>query len=968
MHASKETLQAKSSIKGEFENRKDDDSSFSRRHIGPRPEDISDMLQIVSSPSLRSLIEETLPSQILLDEELDLPEALSEDEALKLLRSYADKNSIYRSFIGQGYYNCLVPAVIQRNILENPSWYTQYTPYQAEIAQGRLEALLNFQTMVTDLCGMEIANSSLLDEGTAIAEAMTMIWRLKKLPAQAVFAVHKGLHPQSIEVLATRAEPLGIVLKTVETPQEISSIESLIGLVIQNPSTDGQILNVSEWSEATHAKDALQVVATDLLALCLMESPGLQGADVVVGNSQRFGVPLGFGGPHAAFFATRNEYQREVPGRIIGLSKDSEGNPALRLALQTREQHIKRERATSNICTAQVLLAIMASMYAVYHGPQGLKKIALGVASKTKKLAESCSKLGIKVIHESFFDTIRIKPLENLESIRKRSIEKMINLRYFDDQTLGISLDEVTSDADLSDLLWVLSGSDTNSTSKLDSFKTAIPEGLKRTSEMLTHPVFSTYHSESEMLRYLKRLEGRDLSLTHSMIPLGSCTMKLNATSEMVPLSWPEFSSIHPFVPKEQAEGYLEMCRDLEDYIGEITGLPAVSLQPNAGSQGEYAGLMVIRNYLMAKGESDKRNVCLIPSSAHGTNPASASMAGMKVVVVSCDEQGNVDINDLQTKIDANRETIAALMITYPSTHGVFEEGIIDICKRVHDAGGYVYMDGANLNAQVGLCKAGEFGADVCHLNLHKTFCIPHGGGGPGMGPIAGIEEFRPFLPGHSVVGMKGSGAVSAAPFGSASILLISWMYIRMMGSKGLRYSTEVAILNANYLATRLSSHFDILYKGKNGRIAHECILDLRHYKRSIGIDVSDVAKRLMDYGFHAPTVSFPVAETLMIEPTESESRAEIDRFCEAMIAIRAEIAEIESGKVAPADSMLRHAPHTTGVLLKNDWTRSYTREDAAFPLPWVKDHKFWPSVSRVDNAYGDRNLFCVCAPMEDYE
>lgn len=968
MHGSKETLQDKSSLQGEFENSKDDDSSFSRRHIGPRPEDISEMLQVVSSPSLSSLIEQTLPSQILLDQELDLPEALSEDQALRLLRSYADKNSIYRSFIGQGYYNCFVPAVIQRNILENPSWYTQYTPYQAEIAQGRLEALLNFQTMVTDLSGMEIANSSLLDEGTAIAEAMTMIWRLKKLPDQAVFAVHKGLHPQSIEVLATRAEPLGIVLKMVETPQEVTSIESLIGLVIQNPSTDGQILDVSEWSKATHAKGALQVVATDLLALCLMESPGSQGADVVVGNSQRFGVPLGFGGPHAAFFATKNEYQREVPGRIIGLSKDSEGNPALRLALQTREQHIKRERATSNICTAQVLLAIMASMYAVYHGPQGLKKIALGVASKAKKLAEACSKLGIKVIHESYFDTIRLKPLESLESILSRSEEKMINLRYFDDQTLSVSLDEVTSDTDISDLLWVLSGSDTNYKNNFDTSKTAIPENLQRTSEMLTHPVFSSYHSESEMLRYLKRLEGRDLSLTHSMIPLGSCTMKLNATSEMVPLSWPEFSSIHPFVPKEQAEGYLDMCRDLENYIGEITGLPAVSLQPNAGSQGEYAGLMVIRNYLIAKGESDKRNVCLIPSSAHGTNPASASMAGMKVVVVSCDEQGNVDVNDLQTKIDANRETIAALMITYPSTHGVFEEGIIDICKRVHDAGGYVYMDGANLNAQVGLCKAGEFGADVCHLNLHKTFCIPHGGGGPGMGPIAGIKEFRPFLPGHSVVGMKGSGAISAAPFGSASILLISWMYIRMMGSKGLRYSTEVAILNANYLATRLSPHFDILYKGKNGRIAHECILDLRHYKRSIGIDVSDVAKRLMDYGFHAPTVSFPVAETLMIEPTESESRAEIDRFCDAMIAIRAEIAEVESGKIAPADSMLRNAPHTTGVLLKTEWTRSYTREEAAFPLPWVREHKFWPSVSRVDNAYGDRNLFCVCPPMEDYE
>jgi glycine dehydrogenase len=713
-------------------------------------------------------------------------------------------------------------------------------------------------------------------------------------------------------------------------------------------------------------QDAGVIVASDILALCLIESPGSKGADVVVGNSQRFGVPMGFGGPHAAFMATRTSFQREMPGRLVGVSRDTNGNPGYRLSLQTREQHIKRERATSNICTAQVLLAIMSGMYAVYHGPKGLIRIANRVSSLTNVLGKALKENGTDLRYSDFFDTIRTHPLNDIDSIRLRATEKQINLRWYEDSSIGISLDETTSINDLEDLLYVISGS----TSELEingSEKNAIPESLKRIGELLPHPVFSKFHSESEMLRYIKRLEGRDLSLTHSMIPLGSCTMKLNASAEMIPVSWPEFSSLHPFVPSDQSQGYQTLCADLEAYIGEITGLPAVSLQPNAGSQGEYAGLLVIRSYLHSKGEME-RNICLIPSSAHGTNPASANMAGMKVVVVACDSNGNVDLSVLASKIVQYKSNLAALMVTYPSTHGVFEEGIIEICRMVHDAGAYVYMDGANLNAQVGLCKAGLFGADVCHLNLHKTFCIPHGGGGPGMGPIACIEKFRPFLPGHKVAGLDGSGAVSAAPFGSASILLISWMYIRMMGADGLTQATKYAILNANYIAKRLEDHFPVLYKGSNGRVAHECILDLRNFKKTIGIDVSDVAKRLMDYGFHAPTVSFPVAETLMIEPTESESMEELDRFCDAMISIRDEIRQVEEGSVIAEHSVLRNAPHTIDTLVSEVWHRPYSKEKAVFPLPWVRDRKFWPFVGRIDNAYGDRNLFCQCIPIDEYE
>ncbi|HMO17580.1 MAG TPA: aminomethyl-transferring glycine dehydrogenase [Oligoflexia bacterium] len=950
-------------------------TTFSSRHIGPSKTEQKKMLSVLGLTSIDQLVKETVPSDILLVDGLNLPPSISESEALSLLKVYSQKNLARRSYIGQGYYNTLTPAVIQRNIFENPGWYTQYTPYQAEIAQGRLEALLNYQTMVSELCGLELANSSLLDEGTALAEAMTLVYRIKKQNPDSIFAVHKGLHPQSLDVIRTRAEPLGIRLIEIGSQSELENIPHLDGVMVPHATTDGFLEDISLWSKLSHSKSGLLIVASDLLQLCLLQAPGKQGADIVVGNSQRFGVPLGFGGPHAAFFATRAEFQREIPGRLVGISKDSEGNPAYRLSLQTREQHIKRERATSNICTAQVLLAIMASMYAVYHGPKGLTRIARKVAGSASLIARYITERGVRLKNSNFFDTLRTEIPDSsgnrsLESVLNRASEREINLRIYDDGSLGLSTDESIEVKDIQDIIYTISGDEVLINEKdldLASYDN-IPKSFLRDSEYMRHPVFNQYHSETEMLRYIKRLESKDLSLTHSMIPLGSCTMKLNSSSEMLPLSWHEFSSIHPFVPKEQVEGYLKMTTDLEKYIGEITALPAVSLQPNSGAQGEYAGLMVIRDYLKKKGELEKRNICLIPASAHGTNPASANMAGMKVVVVKCDSEGNVDISDLKNKLIEYRQSLAALMITYPSTHGVFEEGVREICELIHEAGGYVYMDGANLNAQVGLCRAGLFGVDVCHLNLHKTFCIPHGGGGPGMGPIAAIEEFREHLPGHPVTSVKGSGAVSAAPFGSASILLISWMYIRMMGSDGLRSATECAILNANYIATRLSPYYQILYKGKMNRVAHECILDLRTLKRTCGIDVSDIAKRLMDYGFHAPTVSFPVAETLMIEPTESESLSELDRFCDAMIAIRGEISEVENGKVAAEESVLRRAPHTAGSIVEEGWDRPYSREKAVFPLEWVRERKFWPSVARVDNAYGDRNLFCVCAPVEDFQ
>lgn len=936
-------------------------NDFASRHLGPRENDIQEMLSTLGEDSLNSFTAKVVPANIILNSRLNVPEALTEVEALSELRSYASENKVFRSYLGQGYYGTLTPGVIQRTILENPCWYTQYTPYQAEISQGRLEALLNFQTLVCDLTGLDLANASLLDEATAVAEAMTLSYRVNHKKLGAKVLVHTGLHTQSLEVLQTRAEPLGIEVGSFSDASGLGDLNGVFAVIIQSPSTDGDLLNVAEYSAKVKATGAHLVVASDLLALTLVEAPGKLGADVVVGSAQRFGVPLGFGGPHAAFMSTSAEYQREIPGRLIGVSKDADGKRALRLALQTREQHIKRERATSNICTAQVLLAIMASMYAVYHGPKGLKEIAKGINLKTKTLKASLEKAGVGVINKNYFDTIRTVSLNNVAEIKKKAEAKEINLRYFSDSSIGISLDETVSDSDLSDLASLFGAS------ILSADGGAIGAEFERKSSFLTDKVFNSYHSETELLRYITKLQNRDLSLAHSMIPLGSCTMKLNATSEMVPVSWREFSTMHPFAPKEQSLGYQKMFMDLENWIGDVTGLPGVSLQPNSGAQGEYAGLMVVRSYFKEKGDL-ARNVCLIPASAHGTNPASADMAGLKVVVVKCDSSGNVDLEDLEAKVKEYGNALMVLMVTYPSTHGVFEAGIKKMCELVHDVGGLVYMDGANLNAQVGLCRAGEFGADVCHLNLHKTFCIPHGGGGPGMGPIAVTNMLKPHLPGSKAADVKGSGAVSAAPYGSASILPISWMYMRMMGPDNLRKATQVAILNANYIAKKLEGHYDVLYRGANNFVAHECILDLRHLKKTVGIDVTDIAKRLMDYGFHAPTVSFPVVETLMVEPTESESKEELDRFCEALISIKKEIDEVSSGLVKAEESPLKNAPHTAERLTQAEWPFKYSREKAVFPLSWVKENKFWPHVSRIDNAYGDRNLFCVCGSPEDYK
>jgi glycine dehydrogenase len=946
---------------------------FSSRHIGPNQQETEAMLKTIGVDSLDKLIDETIPANIRLKKPLNIAPAMSEFEYLKHLKSLAAKNKVFRSYIGLGYYNTIVPAPIQRNILENPGWYTAYTPYQAEIAQGRLEALLNFQTMVSDLTGLPIANASLLDEGTAAGEAMIMLYnsRSKDLVKNEAnkFFISDECFPQTIDILKTRSAPLGIEL-IIGDYRTFNSDGKVFGALLQYPGKDGNIEDYSAFVKAAHEKNILVAVAADILSLALLTPPGEWGADVVVGSTQRFGVPMGFGGPHAAFFATKDEYKRVIPGRIIGVSVDAHGNRALRMALQTREQHIKRDKATSNICTAQALLAIMASMYAVYHGSKGIKAIATQVHKAATTLAGELKKAGYVLKHNLYFDTICvIVDTAKKEAIHKAALEKGINFRYNADN-ICISVDETTSVEDLSDILSVFGVQTSISVSALEKAPNIIEVSpLNRTSSYLTHPVFNSYHSESELMRYIKRLENKDLSLTHSMISLGSCTMKLNAASELYPISWPEFANIHPFVPADQVQGYHEMFNQLEKDLCEITGFAAMSFQPNSGAQGEYTGLMVIRAFHLSRGDV-QRNVALIPSSAHGTNPASAAMAGMKIVVVKCDEKGNIDINDLREKAIQHKDTLSCLMVTYPSTHGVFEEGIIEITNIIHENGGQVYMDGANMNAQVGLTSPGNIGADVCHLNLHKTFAIPHGGGGPGMGPIGVAKHLAPFLPSHSEVktgGEKGIHAVSAAPWGSALILLISYGYIKMLGAEGVTNATKYAILNANYIKARLSAHYNILYTGKNDRCAHEMILDCRDFKRTAGVEVADMAKRLMDYGFHAPTVAFPVVDTLMVEPTESESKAELDRFCDAMIAIRQEIEEIAQGKADRADNVLKHAPHTAALVTADNWTRSYTREKAAYPLSYIREAKFWPSVSRVDNAYGDRNLVCTCLPIEAY-
>ncbi|BAC88187.1 aminomethyl-transferring glycine dehydrogenase [Gloeobacter violaceus] len=948
---------------------------FAGRHIGPDGREVERMLSTLGFESLDALIERAVPAQIRMERPLRLPKGLSEYEVLARLRAIAAQNRVFRSFIGMGYAECITPLVIQRNILENPGWYTQYTPYQAEIAQGRLEALLNFQTMVIDLTGLEIANASLLDEGTAAAEAMAMSFGIKAKGRAKRFFVSEHCHPQTIAIVQTRALPLGIDVIVGDHRAFDFQVQPCFGALVQYPATDGALFDYRAFVEAAHRAGALVTVAADLLSLALLVPPGEFGADIAVGNTQRFGVPMGYGGPHAAYFATRDAYKRQIPGRIVGVSTDAHGQRALRLALQTREQHIRRDKATSNICTAQVLLAVMAGMYAVYHGPVGLRRIAARIHRLTRTLAAGLVRLGHLLGSAPYFDTLRVE-LNGIDTrtIVERAEARRLNLRVLDERTIGVSLDEATSTRDLEDLLaiFALEGEPDFTIAELAAEVSQVqaPEVFGRQSAYLTHPVFNRYHSETELLRYMRRLESRDLSLTTSMIPLGSCTMKLNATAEMLPVSWPEFAKLHPFVPLSQARGYQILFEQLEAALAEITGFTAVSLQPNAGSQGEYSGLLVIRAYHHSRGEAH-RDVCLIPQSAHGTNPASAVMAGMQVVPVACDEQGNIDVADLEAKATTHAARLAALMVTYPSTHGVFEEAIVRICAIVHGRGGQVYMDGANLNAQVGLCRPGDFGADVCHLNLHKTFCIPHGGGGPGMGPIGVASHLAAFLPRHPVVsqvgGQAGIGAVAAAPWGSASILTISWVYIFLMGGPGLTEATKVAILNANYIAHRLAPHYPVLYKGAGGLVAHECILDLRKLKTTAGIEVDDVAKRLMDYGFHAPTVSWPVAGTIMIEPTESESLEELDRFCEALIAIRHEIAAIERGEADRADNPLKNAPHTAAVLLADSWEHPYSRAQAAYPAPWLYQHKFWPVVSRIDNVYGDRNLICSCLPMEAY-
>jgi glycine dehydrogenase len=986
-------------------------TSFASRHIGPREKDIKTMLAKTGATSLDELIDQTIPFNIRLQKPLNLPEGLSEHEYLQELKLTASRNKIFKTYIGLGYYNCFIPPVIQRNVLENPGWYTAYTPYQAEIAQGRLEALLNFQTMVIDLTGLPVANASLLDEATAAAEAMILFYnaRPKTKTKANRFFVSEKCFPQTIAVVKTRAVPLGIEIFVGNTDEMVSS-EDIFGVLIQYPDTNGNVSDYKNLVSKTHSVNAFVAVATDLMALSLLVPPGEWGADVVLGNSQRFGVPMGYGGPHAAFFAAREDFKRSLPGRIIGVSVDSSGIPALRMALQTREQHIRREKATSNICTAQALLAIMASMYGVYHGPEGIKRIAEKIHHLACGIAEQLKKLGFQLENKTFFDTISISIQDRvlIEKIKTLAITKQINFRYTNDfglaekkQQVGrtlptssihtaedgnqplngealitLSIDETTSAKDAKDIVEIFAEA-CGKTITVPSLNGEINKNIirssfaNRTTPYMTHPVFNTHHSETEMMRYIKRLENKDLSLVHSMISLGSCTMKLNAAAELYPITWPEFASIHPFVPMDQAEGYRIVITELERALCEITGFAAISFQPNSGAQGEYAGLLTIQAYHQSRGDIN-RKVVLIPSSAHGTNPASAAMAGMEIVIVKCDAAGNVDLNDLKEKAEKYKANLSCLMVTYPSTHGVFEEGIIEITNIIHDNGGQVYMDGANMNAQVGLTSPATIGADVCHLNLHKTFAIPHGGGGPGMGPIGVASHLIPFLPSHSFINSQRVtippvSAVSAAPFGSALILLISYGYIKMLGKQGLTDATRYAILNANYMKDILKNHFPVLYVGKNGRIAHEMILDCAEIKRVSGIEAGDIAKRLMDYGFHAPTVAFPVHDSLMIEPTESESPEELDRFCDALISIRGEIEEVITQKAHGVDNVLKNAPHTAKALIADNWKHPYKREKAAYPLPWVRENKFWPSVGKIDNAFGDRNLICACPPIESY-
>lgn len=942
---------------------------FEHRHIGPDQQQVDEMLKTIGAKSVDELINQTIPAAIRLKKPLQLPglaAAQSEFEFLASFKKTVSKNKVYKSYIGTGYYNCITPGVILRNILENPGWYTAYTPYQAEIAQGRLEALINFQTMVIDLTGQEIANASLLDEATAAAEAMHLFFASRKASKKnaSKFLVDNRTFPQTIDVLLTRSAPLGIDLVVTDIRKADLTDASIFGIYLQNPDNNGLIFDYTSLIAAAHEQGIFVAMGCDLMSLLLTKSPGEMGADVAVGSSQRFGVPLGFGGPHAAFFATKDEFKRQMPGRIIGASLDAHGKPGYRMALQTREQHIRREKATSNICTAQVLLSVMAGMYAVYHGPDGLKKIAGRIHSLTRALEQGLRASGIKQLNENYFDTLKVQ-VTDAKAIEREAQRKEVNLRYFSNTEIGISLDETSTPEDVQVLLEIFGA---KGKGKIESVELNWPASLVRQSAFLTHPVFNSHHAEHEMLRYIKKLENKDLSMVHSMISLGSCTMKLNATSEMIPVTWPELGQVHPFAPADQTLGYVDMITNLENWLKEVTGFTGVSLQPNSGAQGEYAGLMVIRAYHVNRNEGH-RNIALIPASAHGTNPASAVMAGMEVIVVKSDAEGKIDVADLKEKAEAHKNDLSCLMVTYPSTHGVFEESITDICETIHRNGGLVYMDGANMNAQVGLTSPANIGADVCHLNLHKTFCIPHGGGGPGMGPICVNDKLKPFLPGHAVVKTGGSQAipaVSAAPWGSASILAISYAYISMMGAEGLTNATKLAILNANYIKDRLKTDFKILYTGTNNRCAHELIVDCRDFKK-VGIEVEDLAKRLMDYGFHAPTVSFPVAGTLMIEPTESETKEELDRFCDTLLQIRAEVREVEEGKADKNDNVLKNAPHTAAIVTADNWSRPYSREKAAYPLAFVRDAKFWPAVSRVDNAYGDRNLVCSCLPIEAY-
>lgn len=941
---------------------------FINRHISPLATDTASMLKTIGVGSLEQLIDETIPAHIRLKERMKLPEPLTETELLALLAEIAGQNKIYKNFIGMGYYGTHTPNVVLRNIFENPGWYTAYTPYQAEIAQGRLEALLNYQTMVIELTGMEITNASLLDEGTAAAEAMHMLHAESKNPDAHKFFVSELCFPQTIDLLKTRTEPIGVEL-IIGNHETVQFDDSYFGALIQYPAGNGQVIDYSHFMAKAIEKDVKVAVAADLLSLTLLTPPGEWGADVVVGSAQRFGVPMGYGGPHAGFFATKDAYKRQMPGRLIGVSIDAQGNQALRMALQTREQHIKREKATSNICTAQVLLSIMASMYGVYHGPNGLKGIAARIHGFANQLANALTELGFTQKNKHFFDTLLVE-VPSADKALADCLHAEINVRKFDDKHIGISIDETHTIHDINALVAALSGKPAH-LKQHDTTALQVPSGFARKSTYMLHPVFNSYHSEHEMLRYIKYLESKDLSLCHSMIALGSCTMKLNATAEMIPVTMPGFGQLHPFIPRNQATGYTRIFAELSEYLQQVTGFAGISLQPNAGAQGEYAGLMVIREYFKSIGQAH-RNIALIPSSAHGTNPASAVMAGMKVVVTKTLDNGYVDIDDLKAKAEEHKDNLACLMVTYPSTYGIFEERITEVCEMIHQNGGQVYMDGANMNAQVGLTSPANIGADVCHLNLHKTFCIPHGGGGPGMGPIGVAKHLVPFLPGHAVVNMDGGkqsmSAVSAAPWGSASILLISYAYIRMMGTHGLEQATTYAILNANYITARLEAHYPILYVGSKGRCAHEMILDTRVFKNAAGVEAEDIAKRLMDYGFHAPTMSFPVAGTIMVEPTESEPKAELDRFCDAMISIKQEVEDIVSGKADKADNVLKNAPHTAHVVTANEWTHAYTRQQAAYPLPYVKAAKFWPSVGRVNNTYGDRNLVCACLPMEAYE